>query len=367
MNPARSSAVNSVFCLAQRLVDDADDHAVEDPRGAADDVEVAVGDRVVAARADRRSRRRAHRRPGVRGCGSSSRRRRARPAAAALGSSIGSSAAVSTITRASSPIRRTSSAVEVGAKAGRDSIGRVAEARGRRSDPSRSQEASASPRTSSARSPSPRSRDVALGRADRPCRRTSRARRRARAPRSRARRCRRRGRGRSSPSTSPRIEKSASRTRSLVGRTSSSARRPQAAPAELSGDRPSCGDRLGALVAEASADRVDQRAERRRLERAVLAEQLEQVRAGRDEQAGVLGQARDPEAAAARSGGCRAPRPPRAARGRPRRARKPSRSRTIASSRRRARSDSGSAKRMQCDSCSPRPIRPRSWWSWLSP
>ena len=39
--------------LAHRVVDDADDDLVEDPRGAADDVEVAVGDRVVAARADR--------------------------------------------------------------------------------------------------------------------------------------------------------------------------------------------------------------------------------------------------------------------------------------------------------------------------
>ena len=52
MNAMRSSAVNSVFCLADRVVDDADDDLVEHLRGAADDVEVAVGDRVVGARAD---------------------------------------------------------------------------------------------------------------------------------------------------------------------------------------------------------------------------------------------------------------------------------------------------------------------------
>ena len=38
--------------LAHRVVDDADDDAVEDLGGAGDDVDVAVGDRVVAARAD---------------------------------------------------------------------------------------------------------------------------------------------------------------------------------------------------------------------------------------------------------------------------------------------------------------------------
>ena len=38
--------------LADRVVDDADDDALEDLGGAGDDVEVAVGDRVVAARAD---------------------------------------------------------------------------------------------------------------------------------------------------------------------------------------------------------------------------------------------------------------------------------------------------------------------------
>ena len=46
---------------------------------------------------------------------------------------------------------------------------------------------------------------------------------------------------------------------------------------------------------------------------------------------------------------------------------KPSRSVAIASSRRRAVSEAGSPKRMQYDSCSPRPTRPRSWWSWESP
>ena len=57
-NAWRSSGVNSVFGLRDRAADDADDHPVEDPRGAPDDVEMAVGDRVVAARADRRSARR---------------------------------------------------------------------------------------------------------------------------------------------------------------------------------------------------------------------------------------------------------------------------------------------------------------------
>ena len=40
--------------LADRLVDDPDDHPLEHPRGPGDDVDVAVGDRVVATRADRR-------------------------------------------------------------------------------------------------------------------------------------------------------------------------------------------------------------------------------------------------------------------------------------------------------------------------
>jgi hypothetical protein len=40
--------------LVLRRADDADDDAVEDRRGARDDVEVAVRDRVVRARADRR-------------------------------------------------------------------------------------------------------------------------------------------------------------------------------------------------------------------------------------------------------------------------------------------------------------------------
>jgi len=39
--------------LAERLIDDPDHDLVEDPRSPADDVEVAVGDRVVAPRADR--------------------------------------------------------------------------------------------------------------------------------------------------------------------------------------------------------------------------------------------------------------------------------------------------------------------------
>jgi hypothetical protein len=38
--------------LAHRLVDHADHHAVEDTRSPPDDVQVAVGDRVVGARAD---------------------------------------------------------------------------------------------------------------------------------------------------------------------------------------------------------------------------------------------------------------------------------------------------------------------------
>ena len=43
----RSSTVNSV-CLCVRVADDADDDAVEDRRGAADHVDVAVRDGVVA-------------------------------------------------------------------------------------------------------------------------------------------------------------------------------------------------------------------------------------------------------------------------------------------------------------------------------
>jgi hypothetical protein len=39
--------------LADRFVHDTNDHLVEDARGARDDVEVAVGDRVIGARADR--------------------------------------------------------------------------------------------------------------------------------------------------------------------------------------------------------------------------------------------------------------------------------------------------------------------------
>src|ERR671919_1422332 len=42
--------------LVLRVADDADDHALEDERGAADDVHVAVRDRVVAPRADARDR-----------------------------------------------------------------------------------------------------------------------------------------------------------------------------------------------------------------------------------------------------------------------------------------------------------------------
>jgi hypothetical protein len=41
--------------LADRVVDDADDDPLEDLRGALDDVQVPVGDRVIAARADHSS------------------------------------------------------------------------------------------------------------------------------------------------------------------------------------------------------------------------------------------------------------------------------------------------------------------------
>ena len=62
---------------------------------------------------------------------------------------------------------------------------------------------------------------------------------RATAPRCRARRSRRRGRARARPDTSPRIENSASRTRSAVGRVRRPAAWTQTAAAELAARRPS--------------------------------------------------------------------------------------------------------------------------------
>ncbi len=52
MNAIRSSIPNSVFVLAHRAIDDRDDHLVVQPRRAADHIQVAVGDRVIGARAD---------------------------------------------------------------------------------------------------------------------------------------------------------------------------------------------------------------------------------------------------------------------------------------------------------------------------
>jgi len=52
MNATRSSRGNSVAVLAQRVVDDRDDHLVEELRRAGDDVDVAVRDRVVGPRTD---------------------------------------------------------------------------------------------------------------------------------------------------------------------------------------------------------------------------------------------------------------------------------------------------------------------------
>ena len=70
---------------------------------------------------------------------------------------------------------------------------------------------------------------------------------------------------------------------------------------------------------------------------------------------------------AGRAGGCRGSRPRRGSSGRPRRARsRPSLPRSPPAATLAA-SDSGSPNRMQKDSCSPRPTRPRSWWSWESP
>ena len=74
MKPSRSSVVEERLALAHRMVDDADHDLVEQLRRARDDVEVAVGDRVVGAGTDGDAGIRCH----GGGCGSGCRRSGAR-------------------------------------------------------------------------------------------------------------------------------------------------------------------------------------------------------------------------------------------------------------------------------------------------
>ena len=137
-----------------------------------------------------------------------------------------------------------------------------------------------------------------------------------------------------SPSTSPRIEKSASRTRSLVGRTSSAAAAPRAgARRARRRSRPSRRDGLRALVAEAQPrPRPSAGPSAGASSEPCSLEQRDHLPARREQQVGVLGQARRPGSAAARSAGFRAPRPPAQLRSTSA-SLKPSRSRAIASRR----------------------------------
>ncbi len=123
-------------------------------------------------------------------------------------------------------------------------------------------------------------------------------------------------------------------------------RRDEPAPPQLSGDHPHRAGSARRAVAEAAPGRVHQRAELRRVERAVAAQQLQHLLAGREQGRRVLGQRGD----AKRGRPCwRVPSispSPRSARSTSA-SLKPSRSRSTASSRRRASSPASSAKRMQ--------------------
>src|SRR5436190_13165880 len=102
------------------------------------------------------------------------------------------------------------------------------------------------------------------------------------------------------PPSSPRIEKTASRTRSAVGRTAAARRRgvarwrPLRSPAttRITSRR----DRLGPLVAEAPAGRVQQRPELGRLERTVALDEGDHLAPGLREDADILGKLRDRKA-----------------------------------------------------------------------
>ena len=363
--------------LADRVVDDADDDPLEDRGGAGDDVEVAVGDRVVAARDRRRFRR---------DCSPSSPPSTvdgdvggavAALAQARRGESrrSGPRAPLSTIARPSSA-RRPGAGCRGPAPRGR----RVYRGRRRRRDrrrPPRARCAGRQPARRRRRGPARRARR-------RPSRSTlpsagagvavdedARRRHRARAPRSPAPRCRRRGRARGRPRPARRAPRRSPRGR---GRRSAAPSQPawrdQLLAAQLSRDRLSCSEwyRVSGAGAEAAAGGLEQagRARAPRASRGARSSSSTSSRAS--SRAGVSSGS---SAAAKRGRPCwRVPRISPS----PRRARstsaslKPSLSPrdrlepAAGQSPRRLRGRAGSS-----ESCSPRPTRPRSWCSWETP
>ena len=176
--------------------------------------------------------------------------------------------------------------------AGSGIIWRVGRTRGRTTSAHRPGTSSASRRTT--RVSGRRSPEVAPDRGDRGARRARRRRptpRRARAPRSRVPRSPRTGRARAAPATSPRIEKSASRTRSAVGPRAAPARCLEAAAAVAPLPRPSCRYRVE-LRAEARDHGVAQQGVLGLLELRVGAQQLVGAVARPGQQLGVLGELR---------------------------------------------------------------------------
>ena len=325
MNAWRSSAVNSVFSLRTGLLTTPTTTRSKTLGAAGDDVDVAVGDRVVAARADDgavalalisrppRRRRRRRRRSGA-GAGARSESMRS-----------GRRAPLSTIARPPLGEEARQMGVEVLPHAVGESIGGVdedeVEAWPLRVLAGPASQRATSARTSSTRSPRPRRSTLPSAGAGVAVDQGGARRRRARAPRSRGRRCRSRGRGRGAPSTRRRARRRSPRGRGRRSAAPSSpAARPGAGPSALRRSRASADafirlmqrDRVGGAGAEAAAGGVEQRAELGGVERAVARAAARAPRRGRRSATAPSSGSSATAKRGRPSGGCRAPRPRRA-------------------------------------------------------